>query len=162
MEAKAVIKHIRISPRKLRLVADQVRGKRVDTAMVTLAMLIVKGADIVKKALTSAAANARVKDRTAKDLVIKSITVDAGVTWKRIMPAAMGRANRIRKRTSHLTVVVENKAKAVAVSAEPKAKAASKKAAADKAPAKKAPAKKTAAKSGTAKAAKAKTTETKK
>ncbi len=109
MEARAVIKHIRISPRKLRLVANLVRSKKLDDAMTILSLQIVKGAAIVRKALLSAAANARVKDREAKHLVIRTILVDPGVTWKRFMPAAMGRATRIRKRTSHLTVVLENR-----------------------------------------------------
>jgi large subunit ribosomal protein L22 len=151
MEAKVVTKHIRISPKKLKLVADLVRGKKLDDAYTTLSMVIAKGAGIVRKSLQSVAANARQKDREARDLYIKKICVDEGMTWKRIMPAAMGRANRIRKRTSHLTVVLENRPKKVVAPADggADAKKAARKTAVKKAPAKKVAPKKAAAKKTT-------------
>ena len=156
MEAKVITKHIRISAKKLRLVANLVRGKKLEDAYITLSMVVAKGTGIIRKSLQSGAANARQKDREARDLYIKSICVDEGMTWKRIMPAAMGRANRIRKRTSHLTVVLENRPKksAVAASSDASGKKSAAKPRAAKTAVRKAPAKKAAA------GAKKKTTKT--
>ncbi len=109
-EAKAVQKHLRKSPRKVRLVADFVRGERVDRALDKLAFTKKATAEHVTKVIKSAAANIRDKfeeERLDNDLLyIKSIYVDEGVTLKRIQPAAMGRAHRINKRSCHITVVV--------------------------------------------------------
>ncbi|MEX0639218.1 MAG: 50S ribosomal protein L22 [Balneolaceae bacterium] len=109
-EARAVQKHLRKSPRKVRLVADAVRGEQVDRALKKLEFMKKGSALDVSKVIRSAAANLRdrFEDERLDDntLFIKKIYVDEGVTLKRIMPRAMGRANRINKRTSHITVVV--------------------------------------------------------
>jgi large subunit ribosomal protein L22 len=109
MEAKAVAKYLRISPSKVRLVADLVRGKAVGEALTILRFTPKKGARLVNKALRSAVANAE-NSRTMDidSLYIKTITVDAGPTLKRWRPRAMGRANRILKRTAHVTVVLSD------------------------------------------------------
>lgn len=109
-EAKAVQRHLRKSPRKLRLVADAVRGKRVDKALKQLEFMKKGSAVDVAKVIHSAASNLRDKfeeERLDNDmLVIQTITVDEGVTLKRMQPRAMGRAGRINKRSSHITVIV--------------------------------------------------------
>jgi large subunit ribosomal protein L22 len=109
-EAKAVQRHLRKAPRKIRLVADAVRGKRVDKALKQLEFMKKGSAVDVSKVIKSAAANLRDRfeeERLDNDMLfIKSITIDKGVTLKRIQPRAMGRANRINKHSSHITVVV--------------------------------------------------------
>lgn len=109
-EAKAVQKHLRKSPRKTRLVANDVRGERVDRALTKLDFMKKSTAVDVAKVVKSAAANIRDKfeeERLDNDLLyIKEIYVDEGVTLKRIQPAPMGRAHRINKRSCHITVVV--------------------------------------------------------
>lgn len=109
-EAKAVQRHLRKAPRKLRLVVDLVRGEKVDKAIKTLEFTKKATAGDVSKVIRSAAANIRDKfqeERLDDDLLyIKEIYVDEGVTLKRIQPAPMGRAHRINKRSSHITVVV--------------------------------------------------------
>ena len=109
-EAKAVQRHLRKAPRKLRLVVDLVRGEKVDKAIKTLEFTKKAAALDVSKVVRSAAANIRDKfqeERLDDDLLfIKEIFVDEGVTLKRIQPAPMGRAHRINKRSSHITVVV--------------------------------------------------------
>ncbi len=108
MEAKAVGKSIRISPQKARLVADVVRGMDVDKAITTLRFMPKKGAGIIRKVLESAVANATQDDQIDVDsLYVKKIFVDGGPSLKRIRPRAMGRATRIIKRTSHITVVLD-------------------------------------------------------
>lgn len=111
MEARAVVRHIQMSPRKMRVVANMVRGERVAEAINLLGLTPKKAAHIVRKALQSAAAN--VEDRAGGDvdvdsLTVKEIFIDGGPIIKRWMPRAMGRANRINHRTSHLTVVVSD------------------------------------------------------
>jgi len=113
LEAKAVQRHLRKAPRKVRLVADSVRGKGVDVAIKQLEFLK-KGASIdVEKVIKSAAANLRDKFQEERfeneDLFVKTIFVDEGVTLKRIQPAPQGRAHRINKRSCHITVVVAKK-----------------------------------------------------
>ena len=109
MEAKAIEKFIRISPRKLRYVADIVRNKSVEEAVDILTFTPKKAASIVKKAIESAAANAAENhDMDENGLVVTKIYVNEGPTLKRFRPRARGRATRIRKRTSHLTVVVSD------------------------------------------------------
>ena len=109
MEAKAIEKFIRISPRKLRYVADIVRNKSVEEAVDILAFTPKKAASIVKKAVESAAANAAENhDMDEEGLVVAKIVVNEGPILKRFRPRARGRATRIRKRTSHLTVVVSD------------------------------------------------------
>ncbi|MFW6324299.1 MAG: 50S ribosomal protein L22 [Desulfovibrionales bacterium] len=108
MEAKAVARFIRISPRKTRLVADNIKGKPVEDALNILKYTPKKASQVLSKVLHSALANAeQVPGVDIDALVVKRVSVDEGPTWKRIMPRAMGRAYRIRKRTSHITVIVE-------------------------------------------------------
>ena len=108
MEAKALARQIRISPQKARLVADLVRGKDVGTAINTLRFMPKKGARILRKVIESALANASQNEAIDVDtLYVKTIFIDGGPMLKRIMPRAQGRANRILKRTSHITVVLD-------------------------------------------------------
>jgi large subunit ribosomal protein L22 len=98
MEAKAHVRNISMSPRKMRVVANLVRGKNVDEALTSLHFMPKKAAGIIAKAVTSAAANADEKSGGTVDvdsLTIKTIMVDGGPMIKRWMPRAMGRANRI-------------------------------------------------------------------
>lgn len=107
MESKAVAKHIRISPRKARQVVDLVRGKSVGEALDILRFMPNKAATPVFKVVESAAANAENNfDMNRDDLFVSKIFVDEGPTMKRIRPRARGMADRIRKRTSHITVVL--------------------------------------------------------
>jgi len=107
MEAKAVAKYIRISPQKARLVADVVRGKDIDEALTTLRFMPKKGARILKKVIESAVANADQNESIDIDtLYLKEIEINGGPMLKRFRPRAMGRASRILKRTSHITVIV--------------------------------------------------------
>lgn len=107
MEAKAIVRYIRISPQKARLVADLIRGKDVETAINVLRFMPKKGARIIRKVVESAIANAGQNESIDVDtLFIKKIFVDGGPMLKRIRPRAMGRASRILKRTSHITVIV--------------------------------------------------------
>ncbi len=107
MEVAAKLKFARISPQKVRLVADQIRGKRVGSALQILDFSPKKGAAVVKKILLSAIANAEHNDGADIDeLVVSTVFVDEGPVYKRIQPRAKGRANRILKRTSHITVKV--------------------------------------------------------
>ncbi len=108
MEAKAIGSYIRISPQKARLVADVVRGMNADKAITTLRFMPKKGAVILRKIVESAVANASQDEQIDVDsLYIKKITVDGGPSLKRIRPRAMGRATGIIKRTSHITVVLD-------------------------------------------------------
>ncbi len=107
MATSATLKFTHLSPQKLRLVADQVRGMQVDKAVNLLAFSNKKGADILKKVLESAIANAENNDGADIDeLRVSAIQVNQGPTMKRLRPRARGRADRILKRTSHLTVTV--------------------------------------------------------
>ncbi|MBT7950808.1 MAG: 50S ribosomal protein L22 [Gammaproteobacteria bacterium] len=107
MATKATLKYARISPQKMRLVVDQIRGLPVDRALNILTFSNKKGADIVKKVLESAIANAEHNDGADIDeLKVSSVCVDVGPTLKRLRPRARGRADRIIKRMSHLTVTV--------------------------------------------------------
>ena len=107
MEVAASLKGARISAQKARLVADQVRGKSVEEALNLLSFSTKKGADIIKKVLNSAIANAEHNDGADIDeLKVSTIFVDEGMTMKRIKPRAKGRADRIFKRTCHITVKV--------------------------------------------------------
>ncbi|GJL79048.1 MAG: 50S ribosomal protein L22 [Nitrospinaceae bacterium] len=111
MEVRAILKHTRTAPRKARLVADMIRGKNVNDAMNTLAFLRKRVAQEFQKLLKSAIANAEENHKVVDvdDLVIKRVNVDEGVTWKRNMPRARGMATMIRKRTSHITVILDEK-----------------------------------------------------
>lgn len=101
---KATLKNYRQAPRKMRLLADLVRGKEVEHALTVLEFTPKRGARIISKLISSAAANARTNDNASKPLVIKTIAVDEGFTLKRFRPRAFGRASRINKRTSHVSV----------------------------------------------------------
>jgi large subunit ribosomal protein L22 len=109
MEAKAVVRHVRMSPRKMRVIANLVRGKRVEEAMSLLKHMPKKGAVVIRKLLISAVANAEQKSENVDvdSLLIRDCNVDNGPILKRWMPRSMGRANRIQRRTSHVTVVVQ-------------------------------------------------------
>jgi large subunit ribosomal protein L22 len=108
MEARAVGKYIRISAQKARLVADVVRGMGVDQAITTLRFMPKKGAGIIKKVIESAVANATQDDKADVDnLYVKKIIIDGGPSLKRISPRAQDRATGIIKRTSHITVVLD-------------------------------------------------------
>ena len=107
MLVTAKAKRLRLSPQKARLVADQIRGKRVDDAINILSFAPQKAAGLVRKVLESAIANAENNEGADVDeLKVSAIFVDAGVTMKRIRPRAKGRADRILKRTCHITVSV--------------------------------------------------------
>lgn len=110
MEVAAKLKGARLSAQKARLVADQVRGKAVEDALNILTFSPKKAAGIIKKALDSAIANAEHNDGLdVDDLRVASIWVDEGPSLKRIRPRAKGRADRIVKRSCHITVTVADK-----------------------------------------------------
>lgn len=159
--ATAVARFVQVSPTKARRVIDLVRGKSVTDALDILRWAPQAASEPVAKVIASAAANAQNNgglDPTT--LVVATVYADGGPTAKRIRPRAQGRAFRIRKRTSHITVVVESRptkdqsAKSSRARRAEGSKAAAK-APAKKAPANKAPAKKAPAKRAPAKAAKA-------
>jgi large subunit ribosomal protein L22 len=107
---KATLSNLRISPRKVRLVANLVKGKKVPEALAQLAFLTKRSAAPVAKLLNSAIASAKnqsVVGGNADNLVVKNITVNQGVTLKRMMPRAHGRAARINKRTSQVTITLQ-------------------------------------------------------
>ncbi|MBC8455733.1 50S ribosomal protein L22 [bacterium] len=110
MEAKAISRHIRQAPRKVRRTLDLVRGKNVSRALTILQYSPTKASKIIMKTINSAVANLATIDEEGKinpdELVVRSCFVDGGPMMKRIRPRAMGRAFLIRRRTSHLTVVV--------------------------------------------------------
>jgi large subunit ribosomal protein L22 len=109
MEVSAKLRFSRVSPQKCRLVADQVRGESVERALEILTFSKKKSAVIVKKVLESAIANAEHNEGADIDeLTVSTIFIDEGPTMKRIKPRAKGRANRILKRTSHVTVKVSD------------------------------------------------------
>ncbi len=109
METKAIVRGVRLSADKGRLVADLVRGKKVDQALNILTYTQKKAAGIVKKALESAIANAEHNDSADIDeLSIKSIYIEQGATLKRFSARAKGRGNRISKPTCHIYVTVGN------------------------------------------------------
>ena len=110
MEAKAKLSYARISPRKVKIVIDLIRNKPVGVAIGILRNTPKAASPIVEKLLNSAIANAENNhNMTADNLYVKEIYANAGPILKRIMPRAQGRANRINKRTSHVTVVLAEK-----------------------------------------------------
>ena len=110
MEVKATAKTLRIQPRKARLVLDLIRGKDVEEAAAILKFLPNKGGYLVGKVLHSAVANAvNNNDLDESKLYVKACWADEGITMKRFMPRAKGRATPIMKRTSHITVVVDER-----------------------------------------------------
>ena len=107
MEAKAIARNIRVTPRKARLVVDVIRGKRVGDALSILRFMPQHASKVVEKLLRSAIANAEQKNISDVDkLKVTRAFVDQGPTLKRVMPRAMGRANIIKKRSSHITLVL--------------------------------------------------------
>ncbi len=110
MEARAQLRYARLSPRKTRLVVDMVRGKGVQEALNILNFSPQKAAGVLSKLVSSAVANAEQKGVADVDrLVVATITVDQGPALKRFMPRAQGRATKIRKPTSHVTVILNEK-----------------------------------------------------
>jgi large subunit ribosomal protein L22 len=110
MESQAKLRNVRLSPRKARLVVDMVRGKGIQDAMNILQVSPQKTAPILSKLLKSAVANAEQGGVSDVDqLFVKTVMVDQGPVLKRFMPRAQGRASRIRKPTSHITVVLDVK-----------------------------------------------------
>jgi len=110
LEVKAVLRYIRISSQKTRLVIDMIRGMDVSKAKVVLDFTPKKAAKIVKKVLSSAVANAIENHGMKKEnLYISKIYVDQGPTLKRMKPRARGRADRIKKRTSHITIYISQR-----------------------------------------------------
>ncbi len=110
MEARAILRFIRVSPRRVRLVVDQIRGKEVEKALDILKFTPKRSAAIVAKVLKSAIANAENTQTVDVDrLYVKRALVDEGGMWKRFMPRAMGRATRVRKRLSHITLVIDER-----------------------------------------------------
>nr|MBF0221551.1 50S ribosomal protein L22 [Desulfobulbaceae bacterium] len=108
MEATAKLQSTRISAQKARLIADLIRGASAETAINNLRFMPKKGARIIRKLLESAVANASQNEAIDIDtLYVKTIFVDGGPMLKRIRPRAMGRASRILKRTSHITIVLD-------------------------------------------------------
>ena len=144
MEAKAILKFVRVAPRKARLVVDLIRGKNAAEALTILKFTPRHAAKVVEKLLKSAVANAAQKEMGDVDgLWVSKVCVDGGPTMKRMEPRAMGRANTIRKRTSHITLILSGQdlvpkakpartqpaapAKAAATETAPKKRAAKKK-----------------------------------
>ncbi len=109
MEWVSNLRFVHISPRRARLVADLVRGKKVGHAMALLQFTPKKGATLIRKVLQSAIANATRSHGVDEDkLYVSKITVDGGPIMKRWIPRAMGRASRVRKRTSHIHIALED------------------------------------------------------
>jgi large subunit ribosomal protein L22 len=110
METRAVARFVRVSPRKVRLVMDEVRGKKVEDALNMLTFAPQKGARLLRKLIQSAVSNAQNNSNLDPDsLVVKTVFADEGPVLKRFIPRAQGRATPIRKRTSHLTVILDEK-----------------------------------------------------
>ena len=166
--ATAVARFVRVSPMKARRVIDLVRGRSVADALDILRWAPQAASEPVAKVIASAAANAQNNNGLdPATLVVATVYADEGPTAKRIRPRAQGRAFRIRRRTSHITVVVESRpakdqrsVKSTRARRAEASKAAAKKAPTKKAPAKKAPATTAAAKKAPAKKAPAKPSET--
>lgn len=130
MEARAIAKYVRMSPIKLKPVADLVRGKSLAEALNILKFTPGKGAELIEKVVQSAAANAENNlDMNPDDLYVAKISANQGPTMKRWRPRARGSAGMILKRSSHIEVVLKEReeANAVVADAEDKAEAAEKK-----------------------------------
>lgn len=146
MEARAINRYIGTSPRKMRLVIDLIRGKAVDEALNILHYSPKHASRVAEKVLRSAVSNLQNKDEAGRlepgEMIVKEAYVDVGMVMKRILPAPMGRAFRVRKRSNHVTIVVAPK-KAVRGTTTAKRSKAQK---SDSAPAKKAESKSATAK----------------
>ena len=101
---KAILKNYRQSPRKVRLLADLVRGKKVKVALATLQFADKRAAGPFAKVIESAVANAKMAGKDVQNLTIAKVAVDKGTVMKRFMPRARGSASRINKRSSHIVV----------------------------------------------------------
>jgi large subunit ribosomal protein L22 len=126
---KAFLKNYRQSPRKVRLVAELIKGKRVTDAFVHLNALPKRATGPITKLLASAVANAKQAGVAEENLLVANVTVDKGIVMKRSMPRARGSASRINKRTSHVTLTLTervNEKKVKATKEEKKAVKASK------------------------------------
>ena len=110
LEAKATLRYARISSRKVKIVADLIRGKKVDEALAIVKFTPKASSEIIEKLLKSAIANAENNHGMNRgNLIVSEIYANQGPTLKRIRPAAKGSAVRIRKRTSHITIVLREK-----------------------------------------------------
>ncbi|MFD1144088.1 50S ribosomal protein L22 [Larkinella insperata] len=122
MEAVAKLKNVPSSPRKMRLVADMIRGQKVSKALGILRYQPQAGAALLEKLLLSAVANWQQKNENERaedaDLYVKTIFVDGGRMLKRLRPAPQGRGHRIRKRSNHVTIIVESAATGLTVAPE--------------------------------------------
>ncbi|UZR92774.1 50S ribosomal protein L22 [Chondrinema litorale] len=111
-QARAILRNVRIAPRKMRLVVDLIRGKKVSTALNILKFESKAGAQYIEKLLLSAISNWENKNPDASiedaDLYVKEVYVTQGKTLKRFRPAPQGRAHRIRKRSNHVTLIVDS------------------------------------------------------
>ncbi len=111
MESKAILKYARIAPRKVRRVTDLIKGRKAGEAVISLKFFPHRAAKIVTKVLRSSMANAEQKKvADPESMKITKIFIDQGPVMKRMMPRAMGRADTIRKRTSHITLILEERA----------------------------------------------------
>ena len=107
MESKAILRYARITPRKAKRVVDLIKGKRAGEALITLRFMPYRGAQFIEKILKSAMSNAEQKKAVnPEEMVISKAFVDQGPVMKRMEPRAMGRANVIRKRSSHITLIL--------------------------------------------------------
>ena len=106
MEYKAIAKYQRVSPRKTRLVAQNVKGLPVEDALNMLKFTPNKPAGVLYGVVRSALANANQSNIDVDSMIVKEVIVNEGPTWKRFMPRSQGRAMHIRKRTSHITVIL--------------------------------------------------------
>ncbi|GGC07701.1 MULTISPECIES: 50S ribosomal protein L22 [Dyadobacter] len=117
MEARAILKDVPTSPRKMRLVADMIRGQKVSKALALLKFQPRASSPVLHKVLLSAVANWQQLNEDAKledsDLVVKTIFIDGGRMLKRLRPAPQGRAHRIRKRSNHITIVIDDASTAI-------------------------------------------------
>jgi large subunit ribosomal protein L22 len=111
MEARAILKDVPTSPRKMRLVADMIRGQKVSRALALLKFQPRASSPVLHKVLLSAVANWQQLNEDTKledaDLVVKTVFIDGGRMLKRLRPAPQGRAHRIRKRSNHITIVID-------------------------------------------------------
>ena len=126
LEARAINRYISSSPRKMRLVIDLVRGKSVDEALTILHFAPKHAAKIAEKVLRSAVSNLQNKDEAGRTdmamLFVKEVYVDVGPSMKRMLPAPMGRAFRILKRSNHLTIVIAQREQKMKPVVKPKAR----------------------------------------
>jgi large subunit ribosomal protein L22 len=117
MEAKAILRNVPTSPRKMRLVVDLIRGQKVSKALAILKHQPQSAAPVLHKVLLSAVANWQQKNEDIKledtDLYVKSAFVDGGKMLKRLRPAPQGRAHRIRKRSNHITIVIDDESQSL-------------------------------------------------